>query len=75
MKLLRRLLRINKLDRERNQSVHCPGNTTESTKVAHHFLGTDSNRINKEAQQYEQKGRRNTRSLSKRRTDQLHADG
>jgi len=85
MKFLKPLLRIKKLDRERKKAVRekrggggCRtlfGNRTESTKVAQHFLGMDSNRIPKQAPQYEEKGRRNIGSLRKRWRDQLHTDG
>jgi hypothetical protein len=75
MKFLKHLLRITKLDKEKNQCVR--RNTVKEIKQyqekwLQHVQRMDTNRIPKQALQYKPKGRRNVGRLRKRWRDQFH---
>ena len=82
MKLLRHLLGITKVDKEKNQCIR--GKTgTENTvkeikqyqeKWLQHVQRMDTNRIPKQALQYQTKGRRNIGRSKKRWRNQLHLE-
>ena len=82
MKFLRHLLRITKLDKEKNQCIR--GKTGAQSivkeikqyrkKWLQHVQRMDTNRLPKQALQYRPKGRRNTGRPRKRWRDQLHLE-
>jgi hypothetical protein len=80
MKLLRHLLGITKLDKEKNQCISEKKRGTEHSKDIkqyqkkwlQHVQRMDTNRIPKQAIQYRPKGRRNIERPKKRWRDQLH---
>jgi len=63
MKILRHLI-----------GEHSKGNKAVPGKWLQHLLRMDTNRIPKQALQYQQKGRRNIGRLRKRWRDQLHLE-
>ena len=81
-KVLKHLLGITKLDKEKNQ---CIRQKTGARKIAkeikqyqekwpQHVQGMDTNRLPEQALQYKPKGRRNIGRLRKRWRDQLHLE-
>ena len=82
MKVLRHLLRITKLDKEKNQCIrqkkgsteHSKGNKTVPEKWLQHVQRMDTHRLPKQALQYKPKGRRNIGRPRKRWRDQLRLE-
>jgi len=80
MKFLRHLLRITKLDKEKNQCIRQKTGTQNIVKEIkqyqkkwlQHVQRMDTNRLPKQALQYKPKGRRNIGRPRKRWRDQLH---
>ena len=80
MKFLRRLLRITKLDKEKNRCIRqktVAQNIVKEIKQyqkkwIQHVQRMDTNRLPKQAQQYKPKGRRSIGRPKKRWRDQLH---
>ena len=82
MKFLRHLLRITKLDKEKNRCIK--GKTRAQNivkeikqnqkKWLQHVQRMDTNRLPKQALQYKPKGRRNVGRPRKRWRDQLHIE-
>ena len=83
MKFLKHLLGITKLDKEKNQCIRektGAQNTVKEIKQyqkkwLQHVQRMDTNRMQKQAQQYRPKGRRNIGRPSNRWRDQLHFEG
>jgi hypothetical protein len=82
--MLRRLLGITELDRERDRSFwdklcvcaeHCSVNRTATQKWLQHFHRMDTNWIPKQALQYRLKGKRHIGRLRIRCREQLHFQG
>jgi hypothetical protein len=82
MKFLRHLLRVTKLDKEKN---HCIRQRTGAQNIVkeikqyqkkwlQHVQRMDTNRLPKQSLQYKPKGRRNVKSPRKRWRDQLHLE-
>jgi predicted GTPase len=82
MKFLRHLLGITKLDKEKNQSIRKKTGAQNIVKEIKQYQEKwlqrvqrmDTNRIPKQALQYQPKGRRNIGRPRKRRRDQLHLE-
>jgi hypothetical protein len=82
MKFLRHLLRITKLDKEKNQCIRGKTGAQNIVKEINqyqekwlqHVQRMDTDRIPKQALQYKPKGRRNIRRPWKRWRDQLHLE-
>ena len=82
MKSLRHLLAITKLDKEKNQCIRQKTGTQNIVKEIkqyqikwlQHVQRMNTNRLPKQALQYEQKGRRNIGRPRKRWRDQLHLE-
>ena len=82
MKFLRHLLVITKLDKEKDQCVREKTRTQNIVKEVKQYQGKwiqhvqrmDTNRIPKQALQYQPKGRRNIEKPRKRWRDQLHLE-
>jgi hypothetical protein len=82
MKILRHLLEITKLDRERNQSVREKLGMHKTvleiklpTERLQHVERMDTDRLPKQALKYGPKGKRKLGRLRKRWKDQLHLEG
>jgi len=82
IKILRHLLGITKLDKEKNQCVRGKAGAQNIVKEIkqyqekglQHVQRTDTNRLPKQALQYQPKGRRNKGRPRKRWRDQLHLE-
>ena len=82
MKLLRHLLGKTKLDKEKNQCIRGKTGAQKTAKEIkqcqekwlQHVQRMDTNRIPKQALQYQPKGRRNIGRPRKRWRDQLHLE-
>ena len=82
MKFLRHLLRITKLDKEKNQCIRQKMGVQNIVKEIkqyqkkwlQHVQRMDTNRLPKQALQYKPKGRRNIGRPRKRWRDQLHLE-
>jgi len=82
MKFLRHLIGITKLDREKNQCIKerngaqniVKGIKQYQEKWLQHVQRMDTNRLPKQALQYEPKGRKNKGRPRKRWRDQLHLE-
>jgi len=83
MKFLRQLLGITKLDKEKNQRIrqkkngiteHNEGKKQYQKNWLQHVQRMDTNRLQKQALQYKQKGRRNIGRPRKRWRDQLQLE-
>jgi hypothetical protein len=82
MKLLRHLLGITKVDKEKKQCIRGKTGTENTVKEVkqyqekrlQHVQRMDTNRIPKQALQYQTKGRRNIGRSKKRWRNQLHLE-
>ena len=82
MKFLRHLLRITKLDKEKNQCIRQKTGAQNIVKEIkqyqekwlQHVQRMETNRLPKQVLQYKPKGRRNIGRLRKRWRDQLHLE-